>query len=306
MKRILVIRLGALGDFVLTFGPFAAIRASWPDAHIVLLTTPPFAELAQMSPWFDEVRVETRASWLNIAALLRLRRALRGFDFVYDLQTSKRTNRYFWLAGKPNWSGTARGSSNPHANPGRNHMHSIERQREQLQMGGVRHFPVPDLSWLVAAPIPFDLPARFALLVPGTSPHHLAKRWPLRHFADLAVMAEKSGLMPVVVGSRGERPLAVRIQESAKSTLDLTGKTSIAQLAAIAARAELTVGGDTGPVHLAAAVGCDTLALFSGASDPKLAAPRTPTGHWGRILREKDLANLSVAKVAAELGLQPT
>ena len=290
---------------MLTFGPFAAIRASWPDAHIVLLTTPPYAELARMAPWFDEVRVETRAAWLNIAALLRLRRALRGFDFVYDLQTSKRTNRYFWLAGKPNWSGMAKGSSNPHANPARNAMHSIERQREQLQMGGIRQFPTPDLSWLTAAPIAFDLPERFALLVPGTSPHRLAKRWPIRNFADLAVMLERSGLTPVVVGSRGERPLAARIQESAKSTLDLTGKTSIAQLAAIAARAELAVGGDTGPVHLASAVGCDTLALFSAASDPKLAAPRTPTGHWARVLREKDLTDLSVAKVAAELGLQP-
>ncbi len=56
MSRILVIRLGALGDFVQSFGPFAAIRAHHPDANVTLLTTAPFAELARQAPWFlDDV-----------------------------------------------------------------------------------------------------------------------------------------------------------------------------------------------------------------------------------------------------------
>ncbi len=136
MSRILVIKLGALGDFVLAFGPFAAIRAAHPDAEITLLTTPPFAELARAAPWFDRVVTDTRPPPWHLPGLLRLRRALRGFDRVYDLQTSGRSGWYFRLAGRPAWSGIARGCSLPHANPGRNAMHTLERQREQLAMAG--------------------------------------------------------------------------------------------------------------------------------------------------------------------------
>ena len=163
--RVLVIRLGAFGDFVQSFGPFAAIRAAHPAAEITLLTTQPFAGLGRKAPWFDRVEVDDRPAWWNIRGLLRLRRQLAGFDLVYDLQTSGRSSRYFRLAGRPAWSGIARGCSLPHANPARDLMHSWERQREQLEMAGITEFPTPDLSWLPASKA--DIPRRFALLVPG-------------------------------------------------------------------------------------------------------------------------------------------
>ena len=95
MTRILVIRLGALGDFVQSFGPFAAIRAHHPDARITLMTTAPFSDIARRAPWFDEVAIDARPRWWDLLGILRLRAALRGFDFVYDLQTSVRSSRYF-------------------------------------------------------------------------------------------------------------------------------------------------------------------------------------------------------------------
>ncbi len=82
MTSILVIRLGALGDFVLSFPAFAALRAHHAADRLVLLTTGPFVPMAQASPWFDEIRVDTRPSWLNLPGLWRLRTQLRGFDFV--------------------------------------------------------------------------------------------------------------------------------------------------------------------------------------------------------------------------------
>lgn len=87
-QRILVIRLGALGDFVQSFGPFQAIRQAFPAAHITLLTTAPFVELARLSPWFDEVLTDTRPRWTDVPQILALRKMLRGYDRVYDLQTS--------------------------------------------------------------------------------------------------------------------------------------------------------------------------------------------------------------------------
>ena len=148
--RVLVIRLGAFGDFVQSFAPFAAIRATHPGADITLLTTAPFAGLARASPWFDRVEIDARPSWWNLPGLARLRRQLAGFDLVYDLQTSGRSSRYFALAGRPPWSGIAPGCSLPHANPARDAMHTKERQREQLQMAGISHFPPPDLDQIRA------------------------------------------------------------------------------------------------------------------------------------------------------------
>jgi ADP-heptose:LPS heptosyltransferase len=163
--RILVIKLGALGDFAQAFGPFAAIRAHHPGAEITLLTTPPFAPLARQAPWFDQVWENGRPK--GLAGLWALARQLRGarFDRVYDLQTSDRSSRYRWLVGRSaEWSGIAAGASHPHANPRRDFMHTVERQREQLAMAGISHFPAPELGWLDADIARFALPARFALL----------------------------------------------------------------------------------------------------------------------------------------------
>ena len=284
---------------MLSFGPFAAIRTYHQAARLTLLTTAPFAPLARLAPWFDEVVVDERPAWWEFRGLLRLRHRLTGFHRVYDLQTSRRSSAYFRLAGRPPWSGVARGASLPHANPARDGMHTLERQRDQLAIAGIRHFPRPDLPWLAAAPAP-AIPGRFALLVPGASPHRPAKRWPAERFAELARLLHERGLTPVVVGTPAETPLAATILADTPG-LDLTGQTDLLALGALAGRAALAVGNDTGPMHLAAAMGAPSLALFSAASDPALTAPRTLDGGWAAVLREPDLADLTVARVAAAL-----
>ena len=102
-ERVLVIRLGALGDFVLSLGPLAAIRRFHAKARITLLTTPPFASLSRASPYCDEVWIDERAPrwqpWRAMAVARRLRRG--AFQRVYDLQTSSRTARYWRAMGRP-------------------------------------------------------------------------------------------------------------------------------------------------------------------------------------------------------------
>jgi ADP-heptose:LPS heptosyltransferase len=297
---VLVIKLAALGDFVQAFEPFAAIRAHHPAARITLLTTPPYAELARRSPWFDAVWPCGRPAWSDPLALWRLRHKLRAADFawVYDLQTSARSARYRLLLPRGvRWSGIGRGASHPHANPARDLMHTAERQREQLEAAGILDFPAPALDWLDADIVRFGLPARFALLVPGASPGRPAKRWPAERFGALA-----AGLaMPAaVVGGPAEAPLARAIIAAAPGTLDLTGRTSFSELGAIARRAALAVGNDTGPTHLIAAAGCPTLALFGPDSDPALCAPR---GRQVSVVRRDSLAALPVAEVADSAAL---
>jgi ADP-heptose:LPS heptosyltransferase len=296
VKRILVIRLGALGDFFLSLAPFAAIRAHHPADEITLLTGAPFAPLARRAPWFDQVEVDARPAAWDLAGLIRLRRQLRGFDFVYDLQTSARSSWYFLLAGRPPWSGIARGCSHPHANPRRDGMHTLERQAEQLRMAGIVAMPSPDLARLVRPP-PVALPRGAVLLVPGAAQRRPRKRWPAERYVALAARLAERGMTPVVVGSAGEAALAAPIRAACPTAIDLIGRTAIEDLPGLAVGAALAVGNDTGPMHVFAAMGCRSVVLFSADSDPGLTAPRGPGGAWPIVLRAPDLAALPVEDV---------
>jgi len=303
--RLLVIKLGALGDFVLATGPFAAIRAAHPEEEIVLLTSAPYAELARESGYFDDVWVDERPSRIALIAIQRLRRRLRGGRFyrVYDLQTSGRSSWYFRLMRgfmRPQWSGIAFGCSHPHANRKRNSMHTIERQAEQLAMAGIPETPLPDLSWATADISRFALPERFALIIPGGAAHRPGKRWPADSYRALAEGWLNHGITPVIIGGPDEAELAVEIANGT-SMLNLAGQTTFADIAALSRAAAGVVGNDTGPMHIAAICGCPSVVLFSGESDPAITAPRGPDV---QVLRRENLADLPVSEVAATLSLR--
>jgi len=297
MQRILVIKLGALGDFVHAFHAFAAIRAQHAGSRITLLTTAPFRTLAEAAPWFDEVRVDPRSPWWNLVGTYRIMQAIRCFDFVYDLQTSRRSGRYFRLAGRPPWSGIAPGCSHPHANPGRDAMHTVERQREQLQSAGVTRRDAPERDWLTGRGHRHGLAAPYALLVPGGAGLGSVKRWPAVRYAEVARRLLDRGLRPVIIGGRTEAPLARTIMAACPEAADLTGRTSIEDIAALASGATLVLGNDTGPVHIAASAGAPTVVLFSAAGVPGQAAPRGPNGEWATVLQAPDLNDLTVERV---------
>jgi ADP-heptose:LPS heptosyltransferase len=295
MSNILVVKLGALGNIILSLNAFAAIRTHHPGARVSLLTTEPYTPWLRAAPWFDEVLVDTRPAWWNMRALGRLRRMLTdpGFERVYDLQTSSRSSHYFHLFprnAKPEWSGIAPGCSHPDRDPNRNRLHDNDRQAGQLRQAGISIIPPADLSWCMGDLTRFELPPRIVALVPGSAPHRPRKRWPTAGFQALAQSLRGEGMTPVVLGSAGETPLAREIP----AAIDLTGQTSFGDLADIGRRARFAVGNDTGPMHLLATAGCPSLVLFSHESDPALCLPRGPDV---RVLRRPDLADLETGAV---------
>ena len=192
-RRILVIKLGALGDFVQALTPCAFIRRHHQSDRIVLLTTAPFVDLARASGLFDDIWLDARPKAYQISKWLALRRFLRRGRFarVYDLQTSDRSSFYrrlFAPGPYPEWSGIAPACSHPHANPKRDLMHTLDRQAEQLRMAGINAAEArpPDVSFLQADVSRFGLGSPYALLVPGGAPHRPGKRWPLERFAAIA------------------------------------------------------------------------------------------------------------------------
>jgi ADP-heptose:LPS heptosyltransferase len=301
-SRVLVIKHGALGDFLLSVGPMQAIRRHHPDARLTLLTRPAYRDLGAATGVFDEVLTDDQPGLMNPLGLLRLRSVLRraGADRIYDLQTSNRTAWYFRLCGPaaPDWSGKVAGSSHRHVYPADHKMHTIERQRDQLAIAGLHDVPLADLGFLDGDIDEFNLPDRLAILIPAASPDRPAKRWPSERYAELARGLISRGLSPVIVGGTDATGIARQISEAAPGTVDLTGRTSFGQLAAIARRAQLAVGNDTGPTHLISLAGCPTLALFGAVSRPEKTGP---VGSGARVVQAESLEQIAVADVLASL-----
>jgi ADP-heptose:LPS heptosyltransferase len=302
-RKILVIKLSALGDFIQALGPAAAIRRHHAGDEITLLTTDAFAELARQSGLFDKLVIDGRPTLLDVSGWLALRRALRGgrFDRVYDLQTSDRSSFYAWLflpARPPEWSGIAWHCSHPHANLGRHPQHTIDKQAEQLLMAGIYPTPLPSCR-ASSQPLPAGLAQRaFFLLIPGSSARHPEKRWPAKRYGELARrLFEATPILPVIVGARDEELLAAAIRAACPEAVDLVGRTSLTGLADLANAALFTIGNDTGATHIAAAGGHPVVVLFSGASDPSRCAPR---GREVHVLASPSLDELSVDLVFAQ------
>lgn len=309
ISRVLVIKLGSIGEFVLSLPAMARIRQAHPKAHITLLTTPRFAELARSSRYFNHVEPSGDASGIGAAWTLAgwIRKA--GFQRVYDLENSSATKGIFnalW-PGRPEWSGDVRGAALRHRNPSRAGMHVLERQADQLREAGIwpdapteaGTAPPPDLSWILKrAPKPRPVPGQaepkpFVLMAPGGAAK-ADHRWPIESYSELAGQLYGQGFDIVVVGGPEESAMARTIQRTAGRARDLTGRTDFAQLAVLGARAALGVGNDSGATHLMAAAGAPTIALFSKASDPEISGPRG----YVAILRAPKLKDLPVQQVA--------
>lgn len=307
-RRILVIKLGALGDLFLAMDAFQAIRAHHVGDRITLLTRPAFGKFSADLPWFDEVMPDLTPRGVRIDRWLMMRRRLRegGFARVYDLQCNGRTGIYYRLLGpgsRPEWVGIAPGCSHPWPDYRRAALPVPERQARMLEVAGVPRLERPvDLGWLDAPLNELRLPERYVLLVPGCAPHRLEKRWPAACFAELARrLAAERGLASVVIGTPVDAEPVAAIRAAAPEVVDLCGKTSLKQLGALARRARGVVGNDTGPIHITAAVGAPTLVVMSGHSDPVRMRPRGPDVD---VVQEQELADLTVDRVLGALRLR--
>lgn len=303
--RILVIKLGALGDFVQALGPMAAIRRHHPGDMITLLTAAPFAALGRACGYADDVAVDARPRWHDIRGWLALRRFLNGggFSRVYDLQNNDRTSFYMRLfSRRPEWVGAARGASHRNASKERTAGTALAGHIQTLALAGIRCAGVDDLGWASADIARFALPIRYALLVPGSAPQHPRKRWPAAYYGVLARRFSGAGIMPVILGTAAEQDCVQEIRNACPQARDLTGQTDFQDIIVLGRGAVCAVGNDTGPMHLIAPTGCPSLVLFSGASDP---ARHAPAGARVETLLRSDLSLLTPDEVGDHLRSLP-
>ena len=303
----LVIKLGALGDFVYAIGPMQAIRRHHPDRHLVLLTRPGYESLGEATGLFDEIWADAAPKAWNIGRLLGLRRRLRsaGFERVYDLQTSDRSalyHRLFLPGPAPDWSGVVRGTAFEHRYTKPHRMHTVERQRAQLAIAGIDDVPLADLGFMAerSETERFNLPEATALLVPGSSPSRAAlKRWPAERYGQIAQWLAAQGLTPVLIGGPDDRDAVATIRAQCTEAVDLTGETSLFDIAALARSCRVAMGNDTGPIHVIALSGAPTLGLYGRALPPEKLVPKGPRVE---TLIGDSIADIETAAVAEALS----
>jgi ADP-heptose:LPS heptosyltransferase len=299
--HILVIKHGALGDIIIATAGFKAIREAFPDAHITLLTTKGYASLLAQSPYFDEIWIDRKPKFFDRAGKRALKTMLRSrpWAFVFDLQTSQRSTYYQWLFAKPHppISNISRFASHGYTDKARHGRHALDNLQRQLALAGL-NAGLPDISWLDEAIDSVQPASPYALLVPGGAAHRPGKRWPAEQYAALAHEFTRRGITPVLIGTQAEGDVLQAIADRVARAVNLSGKTSIAQLAALGRQAAFGVGNDTGPMHVIAATGCPSTVIFSHESDPVRSAP---AGAAVTVLRERDLSQLSVDRVLVSL-----
>ena len=287
VERILIIKLGALGDVALASGFIEAIRRAHAGAECLVLTRPPYAGLLAEQ---GAVRVLTFGE-RGVRAMAGLVRRVRGMGLgaIYDLQCSDRTRLLCLLSGVPFRVGLGPGwvyrTHLPDDDPGRHPWERLAALLERAGVPGAREaeprirLSAETLSraegWLARCGL---RAGGYALLQPGSSPRWASKRWGMERFAALASALEAEGLVPVWIGSREEKALLAR---ASAPGVDAMGELGLPELAAVARGARFAVTGDSGPMHLVAAAGTPVYAIF-GPTDPARHAAR---GQAHRVLR---------------------
>lgn len=300
-EHILVIKLGALGDFVQSLGPLSAIRRHHPYARITLLTTKPFVSLAQASGYVDAVRVDERPKIFQPLKWLSLRNFFNHGNFarVYDLQNNDRTSFYFKLFSRiPEWVGTAQGASHRNISKTRTQGLAFHGHVETLALAGIKDVALDVLDWVKGRDDFDGLKKPYVLLIPGSAPNRPLKRWPVSHYALLAQKFHAAGYQPVLIGTAAESGVLDAIHAACPAALHLGGQTSLMDIVALARSADFIVGNDTGPMHMAAPTGTPCLVLFSEDSNP---VRHAPMGARVTTLQKDSLEDLSVEEVWAEI-----
>ncbi len=335
MENILVVKLSAIGDVIHALPVSYAIKEQYPEAHLTWVVEQAAYAILADNPCIDELILFEKAKFRSIGGFLReigpFRRRLRTrrYDASLDLQGLFKSAAIAWNAGAKLRIGTANMREGAHlvSRPvcgAHAEGHIVERYLDVARALGCRvgevRFPVSvsDRDRMAADTLlaregvqegrPF-----VAFAVGANWPN---KRWPVEHFAALADRLYHAHYVPVLVGGgRLDETLAEDIlRVSEIPPVNLVGRTNLKQLAHVFTRAALVLGGDTGPVHLAAGLRVPTVMLMGptdanrngpyGQLQNAIEADRPCRGCWKRACPKglDCLAAISVDAVAAQIG----
>ena len=319
LRNILVIDFGQLGDVVLSLPALAALRQRFPRARVTVAVGKPGRQVVELSGAADDVLVVDRVALRDGFAPLSIARVVgvvqevrrRKFDFVIDLHSLSETNLLAYLSGAPRRLLSRR--------PGRSldflsnfrpappvedlSKHAVERYLDVLaplkvgEVSRVPRLPLRDEAERAVEQLFKKAKVGMGAPVVGVFPGagHPSRRWPLERFAELARrLADADGLHTALFLGPEEHGQAKQIRAAfPAATTTLIEKLDIPQLASALARTSVLVSNDTGPVHIAAAVGTPAVVLV-GRDGPN---GYEPVGRGHRSIFRAPIESITVAEV---------
>jgi len=299
---VLAIRLGAMGDVLRTVPAVRLMRRAWPRARIDWIVDGAWRVLLDPHPDLDHVLALPRGEWdaargapadwpaLGVS-MLRFARGLRrsGYDLAVDFHGNLRSGLVAYASGAPvriGYSGHQQKEGNrlwtTHRVPaGPRRTSRVDRNLALARAVGAAGDPLPscgltlpDRGEAELSRVASGVERPFALIAAGVSARQAYKKPPPELLAGAARALAARGATAWVVWGPGERPDAEAVVAASAGAARLAPKTTLPALAALLRRSRLLVGGDTGPLHLACAVGCPVVAIY-GPTDPEVNRP------WG-------------------------
>ena len=285
-NRILIIKLGALGDVILAMPHIRQIVAAHPDAGITLLTAPEYADIVAGEPGLAVTAFRRRGSVEMSRLLVWLHR--QHFGVVYDLQGSLRSRIMTRFSGAWRRIGRRPDRAYTHApDAAGKELHAFDELNRLLECAGIKP-AVPRLDFEAGAPARHMISdwlethgvrdSRLVLFHAGSSERWLSKRWDEQHYAELARLLMLRDFTVVWIGGEADRDLNRRL--SSVCGLDATGAFDFRQLIALGQQAAFAVASDSGPMHILAAAGLHVYAFF-GPTDRRRSHA---IGQQGRVL----------------------
>ena len=314
--NILLIKPSSLGDVVMALPALSALRRSFPQARIHWLIRPEFAPLIEGHPHVDEIILFDRKFLAKACHSIAAARGLlalvsdlryRRFDAVLDLQGLFRTGLLAWLSGCPlrfgsRWREMAHLFYTTSIPPRLEWVHVVDYYLKLVEaMGGSDlrpEFVLPEKPTAETAArdllsrhrIDFD---RYAIIIPGSA--QTSKCWPVDRFAALADrLASEHGLAAAAIGGKSEMGLIETIRGLATHPpVNLASQTSLPELVEVLRGAKLVVSNDTGPGHIAAALGRPLVMMFSWSNPLRVGPYGRPQCVVARDANKRGLASRS-------------
>jgi heptosyltransferase I len=322
-KRVLCIRLSAVGDVINTLPALEALRRGRPDAFIGFVVEDRAHDLITNHPSVDRVHLYRRkrwARWLRQPAhwgklyeefstfLWEIRR--EKYDVALNFQSNLKGALHAVLSGAPTRVGFSKGHSKESSHllanllvtpPGGETINRVQKFLSMASVAGAAPAgaeyklpPTRDAVSRVDAWLAGEDLGDFVAIHPGTSDFGALKRWPPERFGAVAAGL---GLPCVITWGPGEKPLAEAVAAASGGRARVAMETrSILELAELIRRARLYVGCDSGPLHLSSAVGTPSVALF-GPKDPRTYGPYNPRH---RVVLKGELGRASMEAIAVE------
>jgi len=294
-KKILIVRLDRIGDVLLSTPVIKAVRDAYPESHIAFMVRPYCRDIVEGNPYLDEVIIyDKEAREEGFLGNLRFIAALceKKFDLALILHPTVRTHIVAALAGIPQRVGydkkwgfllTVR---IPHTKQF-GLKHEIDYTLDILRHIGIEagesalYMPVSRMSEEKVGKIfsGSGIKEDDAVIVINPSASCPSKRWPAERFAEAAErLAERYRAKVVVISDSKDKAFGDRAASAMRRwNLNLSGRTTVGDIASVLRRARLFISNDSGPVHIACAVGAPVVAIF-GRNDKGLSPKR-----WGPV-----------------------